>query len=223
MNRYLITSRDFYGDIPVVFSQTLHNQLKKYTPEYVLYRDKLNKNYDIQAAYFIKVCSEYKETKSFLHQHVDLAKELNATGVHLTSSQFDEIEKAIKRENNRKFTLNIKFNPLEGKYHKTRCTGCLNFYDPEDATSMKWRCPSCGKPIKKGVDYRIHELADLPENNHPEHRPKCIHIIPLSEIIALAYSISNAWSEKVQKIWKDFINSFGNEINTDPFNYTRSV
>ena len=115
---------------------------------------------------------------------------------------FDEIEKAIKRENNRKFTLNIKFNPLEGKYHKTRCTGCLN-----------WRCPSCGKPIKKGVDYRIHELADLPENNHPEHRPKCIHIIPLSEIIALAYSISNAWSEKVQKIWKDFINSFGNEIN----------
>ncbi|DAB27826.1 MAG: thiamine phosphate synthase [Sulfurimonas sp. RIFOXYD12_FULL_33_39] len=94
MNRYLITSRDFYGDIPVVFSQTLHNQLKKYTPEYVLYRDKLNKNYDIQAAYFIKVCSEYKETKSFLHQHVDLAKELNATGVHLTSSQFDEIEKA---------------------------------------------------------------------------------------------------------------------------------
>lgn len=94
MNRYLITSRDFYGDIPAVFSQTLHKQLKKHNPEYVLYRDKSNKNYDIQALTFIEVCSEYKDIKSFLHQHVDLAKELNATGVHLNSKQFYEIEKA---------------------------------------------------------------------------------------------------------------------------------
>lgn len=125
---------------------------------------------------------------------------------------FDEVKKALKRENGRKCILNIKFNPLEGKYNKTRCAGCLKFYEPEEAIKLKWRCSNCNKSIKKGVDYRIHELADLSENKHPEHRPKCVHIIPLSEIIALALNVSNAWSPKVQATWKKFIDLFGNEI-----------
>ena len=125
---------------------------------------------------------------------------------------FEEIKKALKREDGRKCTLNIKFNPLEGKYHKTRCSGCLMFYEPEQAIRLKWKCLKCGKSIKKGVDYRIHELADLPEGKHPEHRPKCVHIIPLSEIIALALNVENAWSIKVQSLWKKFIDLFGNEI-----------
>ena len=125
---------------------------------------------------------------------------------------FEEIKKALKREDGRKCTLNIKFNPLEGKYNKTRCSGCLMFYEPEQAIRLKWKCLKCGKSIKKGVDYRIHELADLPEGKHPEHRPKCVHIIPLSEIIALALNVENAWSIKVQSLWKKFIDLFGNEI-----------
>jgi len=52
----------------------------------------------------------------------------------------------------------------------------------------------------------------VPEGIHPEHRPKCTYIIPLSEIIALAFGINNAWSIKVQLIWKKFIEKFGNEI-----------
>lgn len=124
---------------------------------------------------------------------------------------FDEVRKTLKREGGRKCILNIKFNPLEGKYHKTRCTGCLKFYEPEDAIKLKWRC-FCGKSIKKGVDYRIHELADLDGGKHPDYRPECVYIIPLSEIIALAYNISNAWSLKVQVIWKKFIDKFENEI-----------
>ncbi len=125
---------------------------------------------------------------------------------------FEEIKKALKREDGRKCTLNTKFNPLEGKYNKTRCSGCLMFYEPEQAIRLKWRCLKCGKSIKKGVDYRIHELADLPEGKHPEHRPKCVHIIPLSEIIALALNVENAWSIKVQSLWRKFIDIFGNEI-----------
>jgi len=138
-----------------------------------------------------------------------LGREFNV--FKLKDVSFDELKKALKRENERKCILNIKFNPLEGKYHKTRCTGCLKFYEPEDAIKLKWRC-SCGKSIKKGADYRIHELADLDGGKHPEHRPECVYIIPLSEIIALAYDISNAWSLKVQTIWKKFVDFFGNEI-----------
>lgn len=126
---------------------------------------------------------------------------------------FEELKKALKRESGRKSVLNIKFNPLEGKYHKTRCTGCLLFFKPEEAGKLNWRCPNCKKPIKKGVDFRIEELAKWKEAHHPEHRPKCIHIIPLSEIIAIALDIKQAWSERVQSLWREFVDKFGNEIN----------
>ncbi len=125
---------------------------------------------------------------------------------------FEDLEKAIKREGGRKPILNIKFDPREGKYHKTRCTGCLLFFKPEEAIRFGWRCPECQKPIKKGVDYRIYELSGGAELKHPEHRAKTVHIIPLSEIIAVALGIKQTWSIKVQEQWKVFVNKFGNEI-----------
>lgn len=126
---------------------------------------------------------------------------------------FDETKKAIKRINGRKCTLNVGFNPLEGKYHKTRCIGCLSFYEPTEAIKLNWRCSNCGKPIKKGVDFRIEELSDVKEGTHPEHRPEYKHIIPLNEIIALAMNINQATSVKVQAIWQKFIKNFKSEIN----------
>lgn len=70
------------------------DQLKKYHPDYVLYRDKKNSNYDNDAEKFVKLCREFKRTKSFIHQDADLAEKLGADGVHLTSNQFDKIAKA---------------------------------------------------------------------------------------------------------------------------------
>ncbi len=127
---------------------------------------------------------------------------------------FEEIGKVLKREGGRGCVLNVKFNPLEGKYHKTRCRGCLLFFEPQVAEKFGWRCPKCRDQIKKGVDYRIGvELADLPAGKHPEHRPQCVHTIPLSEIIALSMGVKNAWSEKVQAEWRKFIDKFSTEIN----------
>jgi len=91
MKKYLITSREFYTDTPAVFRAIFHEQLQIHMPDYALYRDKSNPDYDIQAEYFTQVCSQFDDIKSFIHQKVDLAKELNATGVHLTSKQFDKI------------------------------------------------------------------------------------------------------------------------------------
>ena len=125
---------------------------------------------------------------------------------------FEEIKKALKRENGRKCILNVGLNPKEGKYHLTRCMNCLLFFKLEDAERFNWRCPNCGKPIKKGVYDRIQELADLKETKHPEHRPPYIHTIPLSEIISLALGIKNVYSKQVQETWRKFIDVFGNEI-----------
>ena len=140
-----------------------------------------------------------------------LGREFNT--LKIKEITFDEIAKALKRKNGRKSVLNVGFNPLEGKYHKTRCMGCLTFFDPREAEKLNWRCSNCRKPIKKGVDFRIEELSDLPLGKHPDHRPKYQHVIPLSEIIALSLDIKNTWSVKVQDIWKQFVNKFGNEIN----------
>ena len=139
-----------------------------------------------------------------------LGREFNT--LKIKEITFNEVSKALKRENGRKCILNVGFNPLEGKYHKTRCTGCLRFYDPLQAEKLRWKCFECGKSIKKGVDYRIYELSDLPHNKHPEHRPEYRHIIPLSEIIGLALDVKDTWSFKVQNIWKKFIDNFSNEI-----------
>jgi len=91
IQKYLITSREFYTDTPAIFRNILHEQFREHTPTYALYREKSNPNYDIQAAHFVEVCAQFETIKSFIHQKPALAKELNATGVHLTSKQFDKI------------------------------------------------------------------------------------------------------------------------------------
>jgi len=94
MKKYLITSREFYTDTPAIFRNILHEQLKEYLPDYALYRDKSNPNYAIQAAHFVDTCKQFENIKSFIHQNIDMAKELDATGVHLTSKQIDLITEA---------------------------------------------------------------------------------------------------------------------------------
>jgi len=94
MKKYLITSREFYTDTPAVFRAILHEQMQEHLPNYVLYRDKSNPDYDVQAEYAVQVCSQFENVKVFIHQKPELAKELNATGVHLNSKQFDKIQMA---------------------------------------------------------------------------------------------------------------------------------
>ena len=96
LQKYLITSREFYTDTPAIFRNILHEQFAQHSPTYALYRDKSNPNYRVQASHFIEVCNQFEKIKSFIHRDADLAKELGATGVHLTSKQFDTIEYAKK-------------------------------------------------------------------------------------------------------------------------------
>jgi len=94
MQKYLITSREFYTDTPAVFRNIVHEQFAKHAPTHALYRDKSNPSYDIQAEHFVEVCKQFETIKSFIHQDIDLAFKLGATGVHLTSQQFGKIEYA---------------------------------------------------------------------------------------------------------------------------------
>jgi uncharacterized protein (TIGR00375 family) len=74
-----------------------------------------------------------------------------------------------------------------------------------------WKC-SCKGTIKKGVKDRVNELASYTEPKYPAHRPKYVHIIPLSEIIAKALGIGPN-TKGVQAIWKALIDKYGTEIS----------
>ena len=94
LKKYLITSREFYTDTPAVFRKILHEQLVKYLPNYVLYRDKTNPNYALQAEHLVEVCAQFEDIKAIIHSDVELARKLYAYGVHLTSLEFNKIDKA---------------------------------------------------------------------------------------------------------------------------------
>jgi thiamine-phosphate pyrophosphorylase len=91
MNSYLITSADFYTQNPSEFRTILEKQLLKHLPTFALYRDKTNPNYASMAKEFLEVCGKFENIKAFLHGDVALAAELNAKGVHLTSTMFEKI------------------------------------------------------------------------------------------------------------------------------------
>lgn len=66
--------------------------LKKHMPDFIVYRDKTNKNYAENAKQFVQCCRESSENvQVFLHQDFIQAYKLSADGIHLTSMQFDAI------------------------------------------------------------------------------------------------------------------------------------
>ena len=69
-------------------------QLMKHRPEFALYRNKETKEYTFHAENFLQIAQNIPNLKAFLHHDYILAHKLNATGVHLTSTQFESIEKA---------------------------------------------------------------------------------------------------------------------------------
>ena len=136
-----------------------------------------------------------------------LAREF--TRFEVKSISFDELKKAILREDERCPTMNIGFFPQEGKYNESACIRCFRHYTLREAVGMNWKC-GCGGRIKKGVRDRVEELADT--TAHPAHRPPYLHIFPLSEIITMAIGHSSPDTKTVQTAWNKLIEAFGSEV-----------
>lgn len=139
-----------------------------------------------------------------------LGREFNR--LELKDLSFKDIKKAILHKNGRKFVLNVGLNPKEGKYHLTACTRCHLKFKIKDAIALKFRCPECGGIIKKGVLDRIEEISTWKKPRHPWHRPKYVHIIPLAEVIGLAYNIKTINSKRIKNKWLKLVKTFGSEI-----------
>jgi uncharacterized protein (TIGR00375 family) len=135
-----------------------------------------------------------------------LGREFNELEVKKIS--FPGLKDAIRK---RRITKNYGLDPRLGKYHQTACIRCYQNFSPEEAVKINMKC-ACGGNIKKGVDYRVEELATWKEPRHPSHRPPYIHILPLAEIISLTYS-KGVTTVFVQKIWRELVQKFGDEIS----------
>ena len=88
---YLITDPGLFGSTPEQLIEKLSISLAQHTPDFVCLRDKENRSYVELAKAFLDVKGSHK---ALLHGDVDLAVALGAFGVHLSSSQFDEIKRA---------------------------------------------------------------------------------------------------------------------------------
>ena len=135
-----------------------------------------------------------------------LGREFNQ--IELADISYTSIKKAIE---NRDVKANYGLVPNLGKYHMTACTKCFKLVDPLIAREKKMKC-ECGGRIKKGVDYRISEIADFTQPIHPDFRPKYVHLMPLAEIISAVYD-KGVTTKFVQGIWQKLIDNFQTEIN----------
>ena len=135
-----------------------------------------------------------------------LGREFNQ--IELQDMSYSSIKRAFKKKD---IKANYGMIPNLGKYHMTACTKCFKLVDPVLAKDNKMKC-GCGGKIKKGVDYRISEIADYPEPKHPKHRPKYVHLMPLAELISMVID-KGVTTKAVQGRWQKLIDNLGTEID----------
>ena len=135
-----------------------------------------------------------------------LGREFNC--IELEDISYTSIKKAIKKRNVR---ANYGLVPNLGKYHMTACTKCHQLVDPALARQNRMKC-NCGGIIKRGVDFRISEIADYDTPHHPDFRPDYVHLMPLAEIISAVYQ-KGVTTKFVQAIWQKLIDNFKTEID----------
>ena len=122
-----------------------------------------------------------------------------------------EVVDAIRKKDNERFKFTIETNPAYGKYHLTGHRNCKVSLSPKEAIKYGNHCPVCGKKLTRGVEQRIEELADRPEDYTPENPIGYRRLLPLSEIITAVLGVSNPGTQKVWSIYNPLIQRFGNE------------
>jgi len=91
---YMISDPKYYSNNLRQFEKKLREVLKSKKIDIACFRDKTSNNTKELAKIFIRVCKEFHIDKILLNENYKLAKKLGVFGVHLTSKQFNKIEKA---------------------------------------------------------------------------------------------------------------------------------
>ena len=93
MKRYLITDPAYYSDLSS-FQHYLKKSFYPTTPDLASFRDKVHPDIAEYAKTFLALGREAQIPRLLINRSVPLAVSLGFDGVHLTSTQFDEIAPA---------------------------------------------------------------------------------------------------------------------------------
>lgn len=124
---------------------------------------------------------------------------------------YHEVMDAIRRKDVNRFKFTIETNPAYGKYHWTGHRHCKVSMPPKEALKFGNFCPVCRKPLTKGVQQRVEELADRPVGFQPEGVIGYKRLLPLSEIIKRVLGASNPSVKAVWNIYNVLIEKIGDE------------
>jgi len=123
-----------------------------------------------------------------------------------------EIKKVLETKDKSKFLYTVEFFPEEGRYHFDGHRNCNVRLSPQETKKQNGICPACGKPLTKGVLYRVEELADRPEGFIPENAIGYKSMVSLDEIIAEVKGV-NKKSKAVEKEYLDAVYNCGPEFH----------
>ncbi len=124
---------------------------------------------------------------------------------------YDEILDTIRRKDNQRFKFTIETDPAYGKYHWTGHRNCNVSMSPKEAMKFGNWCPVCRRKLTKGVEQRVEELADRSASYKPQNAIGYLHLLPLSEIIAMVLNASSPALQNVWDVYNRLITKFGNE------------
>jgi uncharacterized protein (TIGR00375 family) len=126
---------------------------------------------------------------------------------------YKEVTEAIIVNNSSHFKFTIETDPAYGKYHWTGHRNCKVSLSPAEAIKFGNVCPVCRRPLTKGVEQRVEELADRSADFKREGAPGFMCLLPLSEIIATVLGSESPSTQAVWKIYNLLIEKFGDEYS----------
>jgi len=114
-------------------------------------------------------------SNSDAHSLPKIAREYNVLEVEEAS--FEEVRRALHREDGRRVAANYGLDPRLGKYHRTFCLQCGNVAAAPPPVET---CPTCGSDdVVRGVRDRVVQISDSPAPKPPAHRPRYHYQVPL--------------------------------------------
>jgi PHP family Zn ribbon phosphoesterase len=139
---------------------------------------------------------------------------------------YREILEAIRTKDPKRFRFTIETNPAYGKYHWTGHRGCGVSMLASESKKLGGRCPVCNKPMTRGVDERVEDLADRPQGPNLDGAIGYMHLLPLHEAIGAVLGVDSLSSPSIWKIFNELITAFGDEYSVllaTPFTALKEV
>jgi len=147
-------------------------------------------------------------SNSDAHSPEKLGREAN---IFDTDLSYDGILQALKGDTG--FCGTIEFFPQEGKYHLDGHRKCGIRWDPLETVRHGGICPVCGKPVTRGVLYRVAELADRTDTDSAPQRRDFHSITQLPDLIAEMFGQKSCKTKAVQKKYSELLTALGPEFH----------